>query len=271
MTMRNRLRRAINRVIGPLDLQISRLSDLDALSEVDAARRLAVTAVMRATQGTVANGPFAGMQLLMDLTSWGDGDLGSKLLGCYEEQLSEYIEQAVGQEPNCIINLGCAEGYYAVGMALRLPKARVIAVDTDQAALEAVAANASLNGVDARIETVPSLDDSELHSCSGSSLWIVDIEGSEMELVDPRLFPSLLNATVIMELHEFIHPHLEQVVARRFSATHNILMVSASGRNPYLLKALQPLPDHARWLVVSEGRPEEMRWAILTPRVNTPL
>jgi trans-aconitate methyltransferase len=49
------------------------------------------------------------------------------LLGCYEQPLQPFIEQAIEAQYSTILNIGCAEGYYAVGMARRMPQTRVMA------------------------------------------------------------------------------------------------------------------------------------------------
>ena len=52
-----------------------------------------------------------------------------KLLGIYERELAPYIERAVAWQPRLVVELGAAEGYYAVGMARRLPRAHVVAFE----------------------------------------------------------------------------------------------------------------------------------------------
>ena len=82
-----------------------------------ARRRAEITNVLFNTQkGNVLSGPFAGMAMLPE-SSWGDGDLAPKLLGCYEAELHPAIAKAISRKPKNIVNIGCAEGYYAVGMA----------------------------------------------------------------------------------------------------------------------------------------------------------
>jgi hypothetical protein len=44
-----------------------------------------------------------------------------KLLGCYEAELHGVIACALNTTYDTIIDIGCAEGYYAVGLALHFP------------------------------------------------------------------------------------------------------------------------------------------------------
>src|SRR4051812_19305855 len=63
----------------------------------------------------VLQGPFAGMQYVTE--SYGS-QLVPKLLGSYENELHDLVEQIVAQRPKIVIDIGAAEGYYAVGLAL---------------------------------------------------------------------------------------------------------------------------------------------------------
>jgi protein-L-isoaspartate O-methyltransferase len=42
--------------------------------------------------------------------------------------LQPYIQQAMGAAYETVLNIGCAEGYYAVGMARQMPASRVLAL-----------------------------------------------------------------------------------------------------------------------------------------------
>ena len=51
------------------------------------------------------------------------------MLGTYEKELNSVIEEACAAHPSLIVDVGAAEGYYACGMALRNPQARVVAFE----------------------------------------------------------------------------------------------------------------------------------------------
>lgn len=81
---------------------------------------------------TVRSGPFKGMRY-PEGRSTGSA-LIPKILGCYERELHEVFEEVCQQRYSAIVDIGCAEGYYAVGLAMRLQHANVYAFDTDRAA-----------------------------------------------------------------------------------------------------------------------------------------
>jgi hypothetical protein len=135
-----------------------------------------LAAVLRST---VTGGPFAGMKLVTD-TSWGDGTLIPKLLGCYEEELHPAFGLALGRQPECVVNIGCAEGYYAVGLARLLSAATVIAFDTDENAQKICRAAAGSNGVAARLRVEGECAPARLGSITatgGRKLLVIDCEG----------------------------------------------------------------------------------------------
>jgi methylase of polypeptide subunit release factors len=76
----------------------------------------------------VRSGPFQGMNYR---TKQAEGCLVARLLGCYESELHGELEKLISEAPDVIIDIGCAEGYYALGLARRLPRARVYARDTN--------------------------------------------------------------------------------------------------------------------------------------------
>ncbi len=67
----------------------------------------------------VQGGPFAGMAYLHRSL---DGPLPPRLLGCYEAELHGALERILGTRYDTVVDIGCAEGYYAVGLALKMPR-----------------------------------------------------------------------------------------------------------------------------------------------------
>jgi hypothetical protein len=75
---------------------------------------------------TVMQGPLAGLDFLPRSA---EGCHIAKVLGCYEQPLQPYIEAAMSEGYCTLLNIGCAEGYYAVGMARHMPLTCVLAFD----------------------------------------------------------------------------------------------------------------------------------------------
>ena len=227
------------------------------------ARRAELTAELSARYGnTVIEGPFAGMRL-PGLSSQEDGDRAPKLLGTYEENLHNCIATAVARDPDLVINVGCAEGYFAVGLAMLLPKATVHAFDIDPLAVEACARAASLNGVSDRLLVHSAYRAETLTDLMGDkskALIFMDCEGAEVGLLDPAVAPTLSVCDIIVETHDLEAPNAMRILEGRLSSTHTIERIPQGGRDPNRFSQLQSWPEMDRWLVVSETRPQGMIW-----------
>ena len=57
--------------------------------------------------------------------------LSPKVIGSYESPIHYWITDAISQSYDRILNIGCGEGYYAVGFSLKSPASRVYGYDID--------------------------------------------------------------------------------------------------------------------------------------------
>lgn len=213
-----------------------------------------------AAQGNlVPQGPFAGLALL----PYGVGSaLAPKLVGSYEAELHPVFERIFRQKYRRVVDIGCAEGYYAVGLALRLPEAEVWAFDLNPDALKATAHLALLNRVHRRLRLEIECDHKRLNElCAPGTLVVCDIEGAEQELFDPALAPNLRLADLLVEVHPSgTGADRLDVMCRRFESTHASKVISSHERlpaeYPELLRHLAP-KDAA--IALREFRPP-MHW-----------
>jgi len=221
------------------------------------------------TDKRVMNGPFRGMRYVDD--SRGSCYI-AKLLGTYERELHEAVEDIIFAHPSVIIDLGAAEGYYAVGMARRLEEARVIAFEMDDRARDALAEMAQLNGVFPRVEIRGKCEACDLAECVDGVLRpivICDVEGHERELLDPARVPALAGCTILVELHDFVVPGLCEELVGRFMQTHTIKRIWQAERNisefPWRTVGTFLMPrEYLQW-AVNEWRPVRMSWLYLVP------
>lgn len=168
----------------------------------------------------VLSGPFKGMR-------YGDFSYNSalipKLLGTYETDLHGWVGEALGAGYDAVINIGCAEGYYAVGFAHANSAIDVVAFDTSSVALDMLSKLAALNGLQDRVRVADARTPAELESllrCYRRPLLFVDIEGAEDELLDIRRAPSLASADMIIETHDGYNFGVTRRLMERFWPTH---------------------------------------------------
>jgi ribosomal protein L11 methylase PrmA len=103
-----------------------------------------------------------------------EGGGAPRLMGIYEASLSPIIASA----PDLIIDIGSAEGYYAVGLARRLHHATFWARDADAHARQKCRDLAGLNGVADRVEVGGKMTHADFDIClRHRSVVIRDIEG----------------------------------------------------------------------------------------------
>jgi len=212
----------------------------------------------------VLGGPFQGMTFVRNVA---EGCCVPKLLGCYEEELHPHVERAISAGYEQVLNIGVAEGYYAVGLARRMPRARIFAFDIDENAQRTCAAVAAANGVSARVE-ISGLFRGEDFARYGDArtLLICDIEGAEKDLLDPAKYPALAHMDVIVELHDCVEPGLSRLIPERFAGTHEITLVKQAGRATPLPPLFDQLSHLDQLLAVWEWRTGPTPWAIMKTR-----
>lgn len=214
---------------------------------------------LRAHSGSqVLAGPFRGMHY--DLTP-AEGALATRLLGCYEASLAPILETVIARGYPQVIDIGCAEGYYAVGLARRMPATQVLARDTDPKAQEKVLALARANGVADRVQVGGVMDHAGLDLCHAARTFVLcDIEGAEEDLLDPKAAPGLLAADILVEVHEQARPGLLARLTDRFAATHRITRLDRQLDPGMLPPWAEELNDLDRLLLLWEWRAGPTPW-----------
>jgi len=151
---------------------------------------------------TVAGGPFRGMRYPSE-QSYGSALL-PKLLGSYESELHPALEGMLANEYTAIVDIGCAEGYYAVGLGLRIARADIYAFDISLQARSLCTDMARLNGLDSRVRVGGFCDQAALKAIplGSRALIISDCEGYEGALFTSEV-AELLCITLIPVSHRF--------------------------------------------------------------------
>ena len=241
----------------------------DPLHEPDA-RELGdlIKRVMRGVNGqvgrqlgcTVLYGPFVGM-ILPTVTPWDDGNWSTKLVGTYEHELHDAIYKAISRRPATLINVGSAEGYYAIGLARLLPNLKVTAVDLSPESRMICELYARENGIELETsEGARTPEEIRFSECKGERLYIVDVEGDELDLIDIDRCPELRNSDIIVECHDFLKSNATEIIRDRLKETHDVQVVAP--RIPDLNKFpfVNQIPAVMSVLVVVEKRPMPCNW-----------
>jgi hypothetical protein len=206
----------------------------------------------------VPAGPFAGM--VFDIRG-ATGARLPRLLGCFEASLSPIIEEIIATSPRLIIDVGCAEGYYAVGLAMRLPQTTIWARDADAAACESCDALAEANNVASRVKTGGRLTHADFDICRAQPTTIIcDIDGAEDTLLDPERAKGLRRADILVEVQETEFPGLCDRMTARFLPTHDIVRLERAFSSQSLPDWMDTLSDLDRLLALWEWRSGPTPW-----------
>ncbi|MGQ3047237.1 MAG: hypothetical protein ACT6Q8_14725 [Niveispirillum sp.] len=173
--------------------------------------------IIKQGDGRVHGGPFAGM-ILPDPANRMQAP---RLLGCYEGELHEIVQAIPDAGYQHLINIGCGEGYYAVGIKRMAPQIEVWAHDIDPEAERKCREAAALNGVDIHVGGIFDPQQFALHEGYRTLVWC-DIEGAEEMLLDPARYPALAGMDILVELHPTDGGHTRDTVPARFADTHSI-------------------------------------------------
>ena len=218
---------------------------------------------------TVSGGPFTGLQYTRRAAA---GRIVTKLVGAYEEEVHAAVMAIVSAEPRLAVNIGSAEGYYAVGLARLVPALVLHAFETEDDRRSRCAELARANGVGDRVIMHGSCTPFALMNVPGTpDLVICDCEGYERELLRPDLVPWLARATLLVELHDAFVPGTREALLERFAPTHRIVVIGETPRDPSrysaldgmaLSEATEALDEYRR---DRQGRSLHMQWAIMIP------
>lgn len=188
---------------------------------------------------TVQRGPFARMRYA------GHAVVGStlypKLLGSYERELHETVGCIIARPYSTIVDVGAAEGYYAVGLATRMPTAEIVAFEANESGRETLQAMAALNGVAERIQVLGTATCANLATLDpeGPVLVVSDCEGAEYELLNPARVPWLERADILVEVHQMHGLNGRAELSARFGHTHDVTVIEVRRRDSSLYPELQ--------------------------------
>lgn len=236
---------------------------------MDARRKELLRYVYQKCNGTVQHGLFEGMKILHQ-NNWGDGDTGGKLLGLYEDELFPALEEVIAAKPDLVINYGCAEGFYGIGLAMKLPDSKVMLFDIDQKSLDIAKLNAEANNV-SNVEFDSRCNDLDYFESVLASaerpFVLMDCEGYEGLMLDLEKVPSLAKTTVLVEMHDCLYKGLTDNIVYRFNESHSMEGITQGTKN-YHIEPITELSDTDKLILNNENRPCTMHWIYMIPNTE---
>lgn len=206
----------------------------------------------------VRGGPFEGMSYEAKTS---DRCRVPRLMGTYEAALHPVIEEVIATAPPLIIKIGSAEGFYAVGLAMRLHNSIIWARDANETARDKCTALAEANGVAGRVKVGGKLTHADFDICRAQHTMIFcDIAGGEDSLLDPDRAKGLRRADVLVEVHEAHFPGRTERLMERFQPTHHIRLIESRFNSDSLPDWMKGLSDLDRMLALWEWRETPAHW-----------
>lgn len=244
------------------------MSDTDLL-----AKALIISAVWRSKlwASTLASldthvraGPFKGMNYVVKSA---EGALLPRLQGIYERELHPDLERFAREGLEAVIDIGCAEGYYAVGLARMMPNVTVYAHDIDETSRRRCGLLAQENGVADRVIVAGEFRGEDFERFTERrTLVFIDAEGFEDDLLDPGRFPALRALSIIVETHPMARPGVTERLIERFSASHVVSRLDPALHAAEVDPRLAGSSHLDLMLAAWEWRAGPTPWLVMRPR-----
>lgn len=254
--------------IRDLAARSGEMSDQEFLSRV-----LTATAVWRSKiwANTLVNldthirtGPFKGMNYVVQSA---EGALMPRMLGIYERELHGELAALAESPPETVIDIGCAEGYYAVGLARLMPGVTVHAFDIDETARRRCGLLAEANGVADRVKVGGEFTGADFARFAGTrTLVFIDAEGFEDEILRPDLYPALRGFDLIVETHPIPRPGVTGRLIERFASTHDITRIDPAVTRADLIPRVAQASHLDMMIACWEWRAGPTPWLVMRSR-----
>lgn len=227
---------------------------------------------MQEFRAIVRYGPFSGLHLGGKYT-WSSGDLAAKLFGVYEQEvLSELVRVSQGRAT--FIDIGAADGYYAVGAVKSGLFKKCIAIEKNEKSQSNIRLVAETNQVLGQLSVYGEVSTDDLLVISqevklDDVVMLIDIEGGEFDLLEEKVINQFRFSALIVEMHDWMVAdgiRLREELLARLSVHHHIKIVTKAIRDLSGRVELAVKNDDHRWLVCSEGRGRQMEWLVCEPK-----
>ena len=220
---------------------------------------------------TVRHGLFRGLKYPAKKSV--GSELLPKLLGSYERELQPLLERLRTRDYSEIVDIGCAEGYYAVGLARIFPNAKVFAYDTNPEALRLCRLMAQENRLEDRLVTGARCDATALQNLplTRRALVVSDCEGYEKHLFSPATVRRLAAHDVLIEVHDLVDITISGRLREVFKDTHQLEITASVDdirkAQTYEYPELASFSLAERKVLLAEWRANIMEWFYFSPRV----
>lgn len=208
---------------------------------------------------------------------WNISDFSSKLLGFYEQQVQEkIIELQKKYNLSNIVNIGAGEGYHIVSLIKNKFFEKGLAYEIDTKGQNIIKKNLLDNNISDKVSVFGegnfnSINNNIKNEELKKTLFLIDIEGNEFKFFDEENIKYFNKSFFIIEDHSDLNTVYKNEAEKKFfNLIKNHFIVTTiknQGRNPFSIPLLEKYTDDERYLMMSEGRPNDMQWLVLVPKL----
>ena len=247
------------------------LSTLKQPNEIQRAKNKVLNKIILEHGYQVAYGAFKGMKLSKNIY-WAKNDLITQILGVYEKHVLKKIIEFSKKGNYPFIDIGAADGYFAIGMAFSETFKKIYAFEIDEGGRKSLNKNIENNlckdkvvvDIEANFETLKEIVDK-----NKSAVILIDIEGSEFDLLDNKLLKLLSNCYIVCELHPALSANgfeKQNMLINNAKAFFDVSIIQRESYCPNKFFELNEFTDEERLIAFGEGRENNMNWLILEPK-----
>ncbi len=242
---------------------------------IDKKKNILGKKIEKLTKSKILYGPYSGTKIL-NSHGWSNIDFSPKYLGTYESQIqNKIIFLSKKFKLKNFVDLGAAEGYHIISVLKKKYFLKGFAYEINKKSRDLLKKNAVINKVLNKISIHSNASFEKLKKDLNKinqkqTLFLIDIEGNEFDLINDEFCNYFSNCFFIIEDHKFNIEKKKKVkifyksVKKKFK----IEILKDAAKNPFDFEILDKFTDDEKYLMMSEGRPETMRWMILYPKIK---
>jgi hypothetical protein len=244
--------------------------------EICRTKQKALSILEKKYKNQIAYGLFKGMKLTTS-NSWDPFSKINQILGTYEEHVLQELLYFKEKGINCFIDIGAADGYFAVGMAYSQTFENIYAFEISRLGQEIILDTATQNQCEQLITINGEANSStiaELIWQHKQAVFLIDIEGAEYTFLNLEMLDLLKNCCVICELHPWLIEkgyELQNILLSTASERFDINIIKREVYRPNNYEEFDDFTDEERLIAVGEGRHKNMQWLVLKPKLNQDL
>jgi hypothetical protein len=239
-------------------------------------KKFLATEIAKKTNKKIISGLYKSVYMNFE-SHWNISDFAAKLLGFYEQQVQEkIIELQKDYNLTNIVNIGAGEGYHIVSLIKNNFFKKGLAYEIDTEGQNIIKKNLFDNNISDKVSVFGegnfySINSNIKYEELKKTLFLIDIEGNEFKFFNEENIKYFNKSFFIIEDHSDLNINYKNELEKKFfnlvKSNFDLTTIKNQGRNPFSISLLDKFTDDERYLMMSEGRPNDMQWLVLTPKL----